>query len=510
MKKNYIFYACAAAALVFASCQKEGPVSDGTTPDIPQTSVSDMGVITATTGDTKVTTLDGVNVLWDKGDKIQLFTKTWNETTNKYDASWCDYNSTLESPSATATFVRDAANTNNVDNTSGKYLAIYTKGATVVTQSRDYYAQIAINKEQVAKNGGDFVSTLLYSTSEDSEFSFVHAVSYLKFTVGQNTTPFNKLIVSPVNSSEVIVSRIQINWASETATSAPSTGKSQDSNTVSVTTDDKAAFAPGTYYIAINPGTYTEGFKFTFANEESEASVNTPSNVEMSPGAVADMGTIGTLKFPALEEPEIPTTLELGKAYAKDGVVFWINPDNSKKGKIISGAVANIAWGKSSKYTWIADINTDDGVANMQYVLNLEGSNASTYPAVYFCKNLGEGWRLPTINEMLDLIRVYYGVSSTVDDATLTNNYPADPSLASAVEFDAELAKCLVDDPANAKMVLATSGGTWYWTGQGYIKEGDSNSGKNARVKVASTIFLSGGGATNKSYVRCVRDVVLK
>ena len=55
MKKNYIFYACAAAALMFASCQKEGPVSDGTTPDIPQTSVSDMGVITATTVDTKVT-----------------------------------------------------------------------------------------------------------------------------------------------------------------------------------------------------------------------------------------------------------------------------------------------------------------------------------------------------------------------------------------------------------------------------------------------------------------------
>ena len=196
MRKNY-FFACAAAALMLASCQKEAPVSDasskqeGTTPDAP---TADMSVITATTSNTKVTTLDGVNVLWDKGDKIQLYTRTWKikegETVEKFHAEWCDYYSSIETPSATATFVRDEANTNTVDNTSGKYLAIYTKGATVVTQSRDYYAQIAINKEQVAKNGGDFVSTLLYAASEGADFTFSHAVSYLKFTVDKGKDVF--------------------------------------------------------------------------------------------------------------------------------------------------------------------------------------------------------------------------------------------------------------------------------------------------------------------------------
>ena len=503
MKKNSILYACAAAALVFASCQKETSASEGTMPEAPAT---EMSTITVTSPSTKVTTLDGVNVLWDKGDKISLFTRTWNEVESKFDAAWCDYNSSLESPSATATFVRDETNTKTVDNTSGRYLAIYHKGATVVTQSREYNAQIALNKEQVAKNGGDFVSTLLYATSENSQFTFAHAAAYLKFTVGQNTTPFTKLVVSPVNSTEVIVSRIQIDWAAETATAAPFTGKSQDSKTVSVTTDDNAAFAPGTYYFAVNTGTYTEGFKLTFYNGENEVSINTPANVVMEAGAVANLGTIGTLVFPVPEEPEIPSTLELGKAYATDGVVFWINPDNSKNGKIISGAVANIAWGTTSKYTWINDINTDDGVANMQYVLNLEGSNATTYPAVYFCKNLGEGWRLPTINEMINLVRVYYGIGADVDEATLTNNYTSAISSDSAKNFDAELAKCLENDPDNAKLAVSTSS-AWYWTGQAYIKEGDSNSGKNARLKIASTIYLSGGGATNKAYVRCVRDV---
>ena len=501
MKKNYIFYACAAAALMFASCQKEGLVSDGTTPDIPQTSVSDMGVITATTVDTKVTTLDGVNVLWDKGDKIQLFTRTWNEGLSKFDASWCDYNSSLESPSATATFVRDAANTNTVDNTSGKYLAIYHKGATIVTQSREYNAQIAINKDQVAKNGGDFVSTLLYSTSEDSEFSFVHAVSYLKFTVGQNTTPFNKLIVSPVNSSEVIVSRIQINWASETATSAPFTGKSQDSKIVSVTTDDMAAFTPGTYYIAINPGTYTEGFKFTFANEESEASVNTPSNVEMSPGAVADMGTIGTLKFPSVSD-------KLGTLYSENGVsgvIFWVDENQTNAGKIVSGVGTQVKWGTASTYTWAPDIDTDNGAANHEHVLNLDGSSAANYPAVYFCKDLGEGWRLPTVSEMNELIKTYFGIVG--DPVADMQYYETEPYKAKAAAFDEVLAQISTDNPDTTydETKIAMSSNSWYWTGQG-----DTATKKIKRVKLAQKYSVGAAGATNSCYVRCVRDVELK
>lgn len=499
MKKNNIFYACAAAALMFASCQKEGPVADGTTPDIPQSPFSEMGVITATTVDTKVTTLDGVNVLWEKGDKIQLFTRTWNEGTSKFDASWCDYNSSLESPSATATFVRDAANTNTVDNTSGKYFAIYHKGATVVTQSRDYYAQIALTKEQVAKNGGDFVSTILYSTSEDSDFAFAHAVSYLKFTVDQNTTPFNKLIVSPVNSSEVIVSRIQINWATETSTAAPFTGKSQDSKTVSVTTDDNAAFAPGTYYIAINPSTYTEGLEFTFENGEAVYSKVSPANVEMTPGAVADMGTIGTLKFPSVSD-------KLGTLYSDNGVsgvIFWVDENQPNAGKIVSGAGTQIKWGTASTYTWAPYIDTDNGAANHEYVLNVEGSSADAYPAVYYCKNLGDGWRLPTVNELSTLAKTYYGIVGEPEADGLY--YTTEPYMTNAAAFDAVLAQIATDDPNTEydETKIAMSSNSWYWTGQG------SSNLKIQRVKFAQKYAVGAAGATNANFVRCVRDVEL-
>ena len=504
MKKNNILYACAAAALVFASCQKEAPVSEGT---IPETPTAEMNVITAKTAGTKVTTLDGVNVLWDKGDKIQLFTRTWNEGSSKFDAGWCDYTTTLDAPSATASFVRDEANTSTVDNTSGKYLAINHKGATVVTQSRDYYGQIALNKEQVAKNGGDFVSTLLYAASENSEFTFSHAVAYVKFTVDQNTTPFKKLTVSPVNSSEIIVSRVEINWAGETVTAAPFTGKSQDSKTVSVTTDDAAAFAPGTYHIAINTGTYADGLKLTFSNGSEDVVVTTPSNVLMKAGDVANLGTIGKLDFPAPTQKFEPSLyVENGE---KMGVVFWVDPTDPSKGKAISGAVyTDVQWHTSTDFFTesAASFTSDDSKANFDYLLNSADYKANTaaYPAVNTCVALGDGWRLPTVEEFKDLFRAYTGHKGEFEDNK--KYYETDEQKAAIGIFDALLNEC------QNGQVLAPKGMTsanWYWTGQAYNST-DANHGKIYRIKLSDVYYVGTAKAKGKNLVRCVRDVEIK
>ena len=507
MKKNNIFYACAAAALIFASCQKEGPA-----PVAPE---ADMNVITATSVNTKATTLDGVNMVWENGDVVKLFTRTWNESSNKYDAGWCDYTTTLNAPAVTASFVRDQANTNTVDNTSGKFFAIYRKGSEYIHQSRDYYAQFALDKELVAKNGGDFTSAIMYAASADSQFQFSHAVSYIKFTVDEKSTPFNKFIASPVNGSEKVISRIKITFAGEELVTEVLSGNSQDSYSVTLTTDDKQNFAKGTYYFAVNPNTYSQGLKFTFVNEAGQSvEKTTPANVVMKAGDVANLGTIGTLDFVAPEEPEEPETPsepapEAGFVYAENGknigVVFWIDPADHTKGKVISGtAGTNITWGTASAttYTWAKDIDTDDGMANHQYVLNLEGSNADTYPAVYFCKNLGDGWRLPTINEMVHLVKLYYGIEGEYD--TTTTYATVEPYKSNAAKFDVELLKCGTDTK------FSPISATWYWLGQTYYKDGDGNSGKSCRVKVGDAILVSGSNAKNKCYVRCVRDVELK
>lgn len=497
MKKNNIFYACAAAALVFASCQKEAPA-----PEMPQ--AEGMNVITATTLSTKTTTQDGVNVLWENGDQIKLFSRMWNEGANKFDAGWCEYVTTLDAPSATATFVKDEANAKVADNSSSKYIALYVKGASIVTQSRDYNMQFALGKEIKVKNGGDFAASVMVAASETPEFQFSHLVSYIKFVVDENTTPFRKLTVSSANPDEVVVSRITVDFKDGNLTSVLTTGKSQDSKTMAVTTDDGADFAPGTYYVAINPATYAEGLKFTFENDEYISyAVTTPSNVVMEAGDVANMGTIGTLEFVEEETP-----VGLGSVYAENGnnlgVVFWVDDADPTKGKIISGASTSLKWGNGTAklYDWAADVNTEDGMANQAYVLGLEGSSATEYPAVYYCKDMGEGWRLPTITEMEALIKTYYGLTGAYD--TTTQYFSTEPYASNAVAFENELSKC------NPTAPLATSAATWYWTGQSYYKDGDSNSGKMCRVKISSQILVSGANATNACNVRCVRDVVLQ
>lgn len=501
MKMNKIFYACAAAALVFASCQKE----EATTDNIGQVPSADMNVITATSVQTKVTTLDGVNMVWENGDQIRLFTRTWNEGTSKYDAGWCDYTTTLDAPSATASFVRDEANTSTVDNTSGKYLATYHKGVKVVTQSRNYNAQFALLPNQTAKNGGDFTSALLVAVSENEEFQFSHIVSYVKFTVDENSTPFNKLTITPVNESEKVISRLLVDWVNDLTVTVKS-GNTEDSRFVTLTTENNANFAPGTYYVAVNPNTYADGLTFTFENEAGQTYEKTsPANVTMEPGAVANMGTVGTLTFeeaPAEPEPFKPSIyVENG---VNKGVVFWADPADPTKGKIISGASTSLKWGNGTAklYDWAADVNTEDGMANQAYVLGLDGSTATEYPAVYYCKDMGEGWRLPTISEMESLILTYYGLTDAYD--TTTQYFSTEPYASNAVAFENELSKC------NPTAPLATSAATWYWTGQSYYKDGDNNSGKMCRVKISSQILVSGANATNACTVRCVRDVVLQ
>ncbi len=505
MKKNYIFYACAAAALVFASCQKETPAVEG-----PQQTPSTLHEITATTLSTKTTTQDGVNVLWENGDKIHLFTRTWNEGTSKYDANWCDYETTLDSPNATATFVIDETNTKTVDNTSGKYLAVHYKGASVVTQSRDYNAQFVLQPSQVAKNGGDFTASLMAATSENAEFQFSHLVSYVKFTVDNNSTQFNKITVTPVNASEKVITRIKIDWVNDLTVTVLS-GHSQDSRSVSLETDDNADFAPGTYYLAVNPNTYADGLCFTFENEDGQTCDKTsPANVVMEAGDVADMGTVGTLEFPEPPvTPEGPQTPGLGSAYAeggeKIGVVFWVDGTDPTKAKIISGASSYLKWGNGTakSYDWAADINTDDGMANQSYVLGVTGSSAIEYPAVYYCRDMGEGWRLPTISEMEALIKTYYGIDGEYD--TTTSYYTTEPYSVNAAAFEAELSKC-----PSAEKALRTSATTWYWTGQSYYgAESTTNNGKISRVKIADKLLVSGANATNDCDVRCVRDVEL-
>ena len=462
-----------------------------------------MNVITATTLSTKATTLDGINMLWENDDQIHLYTRTWNEGTSKYDAGWCDYTTTLDAPNATATFVRDVDNVNTVDSTSSKYLAVYHKGVKVVTQSRSYNAQFALLPNQTAKNGGDFTSSLMAATSEDAAFQFSHLVSYVKFTVDANSTPFNKLVVEPVSTSEKVISRILIDWVNELTVTIKS-GNSEDSHSVTLRTDDNANFAPGTYYVAVNPNTYADGLKFTFENEAGKTVEKTsPVNVAMEAGKVANLGTIGTLAF---EETPVEPEAFKPSLYVENGVnkgvIFWADPNDPTKGLAISGKYADqvVFHGTHKTFEDAEKFDTDDSAANFEYITSRSDyqDDKTKYPAIYFCESLGEGWRLPSKLEMENLFRVWSGYTGSLD---AEYKYSASDIAPYTDAFDSLMLQC----EGEAKLSIAAV--TWYWLGQA-----DTATKKPRRTKVASSYLASSANATNYKdiYVRCVRDVELQ
>lgn len=488
MKKSFIFYICVVATMMFVSCAKqEGPVGE-----TPEDMSYDLETVTATILKTKTTTEDGVNVLWEDGDAIRLRYYLDGAT----NATACRFATTLDNPNATATFVKDENEKNSPTLYNGEYVAVYPAELNYSGWSKaNFIVKLAPEKEQVVNGDGwDPNSALMYSTSENSDFTFKHVVSYIKFNVDKNTTPFNKILVSSLDESQEIVSRIQIN---NDKTYQFEKGKSQCSKTVSFSFEGNADFAPGTYYIAINPDTYAQGLQFTFENKGGKSIIKTVSEAaELIPGDYINLGTIGTLPF--------PDGLDLKSVYTengvKQGVVFWVDPENPKKGLIVSLTAKTTNWAYLDK---LVGSDSDSSLENHNYVTSLSDYNENNYPAVGFCDKmrteLGGNWRLPSIQELAYFASTYYGTTVT---ATESKDFTQDDAALACTEAFDEI----ITSAGGDKFTGVTTG-YYYWTG----KE------KKDKGKVCAPRFGSYAPAmsqphttTTTGIARCVRDVEIQ
>lgn len=513
MKKNYILYTCAAAALMFASCQKETPAAQNT-PVAP----GSMDVITATTVQTKTMTQDGVNVLWEKGDGVVLAC----QPDPAQQPVMCSYTTTLTQPNSTALFVKDAGQQNQPTLINDKYVAVYPAALNYSLWSKNGYVTLAADKDQVVENGGwDPNSALMLAVSENSEFTFKHVVSYIKFQVDANTTPFNKVLVSSLDSSQEIISRISVYFNGDEQTFTR--GKSQCSKVVSFTNSNNSTFVPGTYYIVVNPDTYADGLKITFENGSNACDITTPANITLAPGDVADLGTIGTLQLGAAEKLELATVFEEnGK---KQGVVYWIDPANPAKGKIVSISTAStIMWGAAN--TNLGGTNTNDALANYAQITGLDKykEDANNFPAIKYCADLrtshGGNWYLPVSSDLQSIYNTYYGLSNSSwtnnTDYRLDANGAVDTEKIEAKKvFDAAL-KLLgdtigtMDGDANNDGVsdnagFGTANGVTYWTSKENSTDGKIHYVRFGKYTLSSTTKMN----ANQAFVRCIRDVEL-
>jgi hypothetical protein len=264
---------------------------------------------------------------------------------------------------------------------------------------------------------------------------------------------------------------------------------------------------------------------FTFENAEGKQfEIVREGSVEMTPGCVADMGTIGTLQFEEVKKLELATVFEEnGK---KQGVVYWIDPQDATKGKILSVSSAEeVKW--STSLLWEGSTTNDNGLSNTNDIMADPDyvANPSDFPAIKYCADLrtslGGNWYVPAIDELKNLYNIYYGLSIAVGDFK-SKDYRLDASgnvidLTTKKAFDAalkllgETTTASLDGDADGDGTSDDAGygtdkGVAYWTSKvntgGWTQYARFGSFENGNIKKTFS--------TATYYVRCVRDVELQ
>lgn len=194
---------------------------------------------------------------------------------------------------------------------------------------------------------------------------------------------------------------------------------------------------------------YPLGDRDTFGKDKSEevrSSVAANKEVQTTPEIWH--GSVPPPSRPPFKPvPYIPQEVKseekiyaIGDIYDKDGVkgIVALLYDGGRHGLIMSLDEACLAWctlnrrGLKKAKTFGADSRTD-GMANMRAIekyIAEKGLSWSDFPAFEWCRNKGEGWFLPAINELWSAGTMYLGGSRTASNRKSRKNYNQNIELA--------------------------------------------------------------------------------
>ena len=115
---------------------------------------------------------------------------------------------------------------------------------------------------------------------------------------------------------------------------------------------------------------------------------------------------------PAVEKTPAPKPVEktwkVGDYYnvdGKEGVVFWVD-ETGKHGKIVSMDQTELQWCTDDEYNKeLTGIATDssNGLNNLRSIMKIAAWK-DKYPAFAWCADHGDGWYLPAIEELKELL----------------------------------------------------------------------------------------------------------
>ncbi|MBO7219754.1 MAG: hypothetical protein J6V21_01040 [Alistipes sp.] len=192
------------------------------------------------------------------------------------------------------------------------------------------------------------------------------------------------------------------------------------------------------YSLPISDISYIEyplGDRDTFGKENKSAPTPTPVRKELQvqrgPAPMPD----GSLSAPLIvkEEEVVPQgeLYAIGDIYDKDGVrgIVVLLQDGGRHGVVMSLDEACLAWCKLHRKVMKDNTlatNNSDGMVNMQAIEKYIVKHNflwSDFPAFEWCRNKGEGWYLPSINELWCAGTMYMGGTRTASNRTLRKRF---------------------------------------------------------------------------------------
>lgn len=504
-----------AACLALFSCAKQEP-QGGEGHGGPNG--DDLDYITAVSPGTpvKTTTTDGVKVLWTGGDMIGMYA---DATTSAI------YKTNLAEPAATASFGRTSdARPVKVND---RYHAVYPSSAVNrwgdMADAGAPFCYVNVPKQQIAVAGAwDKNAAVLAAASENEEFSFKHAVAYLRFEVTDQTGDFVSVRLTTPDNARLSDPQAGVQFLESGQLSLVPSSSASDFVTLRNDTAGES-FKAGVYYMTFIPGEFPSGLTLTFSAADGMAAEKTLAPQTLNPGEVADCGPISALTF---EEGQTP--LEMATVFVENGVnqgvVYWIDPDNPYKGKAVSVSSAEaMDWSEGT--IWTAKIESqEDGLANYNQFNSSDvyTSQKEKYYAMQYCENLretlGGNWYLPAPKEIRILFQTYYGLSEV--PSTNGTEYRFEDGvlnagvMAAKAEFDTALRllgetdKATLDGDADADGLSDDNG---YGTGNGvtYWSSKVNTGGAIQYVNIGVYNLNNTSKVATQAYVRCVRDVEL-
>ena len=119
------------------------------------------------------------------------------------------------------------------------------------------------------------------------------------------------------------------------------------------------------------------------------------------------------------DQPVAGETYAVGDLYYKEGdkenaigVVYAVT-DGGQHGKVISLDETSLAWSTENVSVGATDI--DDGAMNSASIVKIEG-NGAKYPANAWCVAKGQGWYMPSVNEMIAINGVSFLLNVTLQE----------------------------------------------------------------------------------------------